>query len=43
VRALIDSLERGCRSHHIDYQLIRTDTPFDRALTAYLGKRARMG
>lgn len=43
VRAWIGTLERGCRNHHIDYHLLRTDTPFDRALTAYLGKRTRMG
>jgi uncharacterized protein (DUF58 family) len=43
VRAWIDRLERGCRNHQIDYHLLRTDTPFDVALTAFLGKRARMG
>ncbi len=43
VRAWIDTLERGCRNHQIDYHLLRTDTPFDKALTSYLGKRARMG
>ncbi len=43
VRGWIDTLERGCRNHQIDYHLLRTDTPFDRALTAFLGKRARMG
>jgi uncharacterized protein (DUF58 family) len=39
----IDRLNRGCRRHQIDYNLLRTDTPFDQALTAYLGKRQRMG
>jgi uncharacterized protein (DUF58 family) len=43
VRAWTDTLERGCRNRAIDYHLLRTDTPFDVALTAYLGKRARMG
>lgn len=43
VRAWVDALERGCRNHRIDYHLLRTDTTFDRALTAYLGKRTRMG
>ena len=43
VAAWIDKLERGCRKHHIDYNLLRTDTPFDQALTAYLGKRHRLG
>ncbi len=39
----IDKLSRGCRAHQIDYNLVRTDTPFDQALTAFLGKRQRMG
>jgi hypothetical protein len=43
VRAWIDKLERGCRKHQIDYNLLRTDTPFDQALTAFLGKRRRLG
>lgn len=43
VRAWIDKLERGCRNHQIDYHLLSTETPFDVALTAFLGKRARMG
>lgn len=43
VRAWVDKLERACRNHQIDYHLLRTDTPFDVALTAYLGKRTRMG
>ena len=43
VRAWIDTLERGCRNRAIDYHLLRTDTPFDVALTAYLRKRARIG
>jgi uncharacterized protein (DUF58 family) len=43
VRSWIDRLERGCRNHQIDYNLVTTDTPFDQALTAYLGKRQRLG
>jgi hypothetical protein len=43
VRRWIEKLERGCRSHQIDYNLLRTDTPFDQALTAFLGKRQRIG
>jgi len=43
VKGWISKLERGCRNHHIDYNLITTDTPFDQALTAYLGKRQRIG
>ncbi|MCH7549819.1 MAG: DUF58 domain-containing protein [Candidatus Krumholzibacteriota bacterium] len=43
VAAWIDRLERSCRNHQIDYNLLRTDMPFDQALTAYLGKRLRLG
>ncbi len=43
VQRWIAKLERGCRNHQIDYNLLRTDTPFDQALTAYLGKRRRLG
>lgn len=43
VQRWIQTLERGCRNHHIDYNLLRTDTPFDQALTAFLGKRRRLG
>jgi uncharacterized protein (DUF58 family) len=43
VRAWIDRIERSCRNHQIDYNLLRTDTPFDQALTAFLGKRHRLG
>ena len=43
VAAWVDKLNRSCRSHQIDYNLLRTDTPYDQALTAYLGKRQRMG
>jgi uncharacterized protein (DUF58 family) len=43
VAGWIDHLNRHCRNHQIDYNLLRTDTPYDQALTAYLGKRQRMG
>jgi len=43
VAAWIDKMERACRNFQIDYNLLRTDTPFDQALTAYLGKRLRLG
>ena len=43
VAGWISKLERGCKNHHIDYNLIRTDTPFDQALTSYIGKRMRLG
>lgn len=43
VRNWIRTLDRGCKSHQIDYNLLSTHTPFDQALTAYLNKRVRMG
>jgi uncharacterized protein (DUF58 family) len=43
VKAWISNLDRGCKAHQIDYNLLQTDTPFDQALTAYLNKRLRMG
>ncbi len=30
---------RGCRERHLDYALVDTSVPYDRALTAYLAKR----
>ena len=33
---------RNCRERRIDYVRIDTRTPFDRALLAYLEKRARL-
>jgi len=42
VREWVDKLNRGCKAHQIDYNLLMTDTPFDQALTAYLGKRRRL-
>lgn len=33
-------LQVGCRSADIDYQLLRTDQPIDRALSSYLAVRA---
>jgi len=40
---MIGSLRRSCREARIDYQLVSTDTPFDRALYAFLEKRMRLG
>jgi uncharacterized protein (DUF58 family) len=42
VRKWINDLDRGCKSHQIDYNLLSTATPFDQALTAYLNKRVRL-
>lgn len=36
------SLEDGCRHAGIDYAWLTTDQPFYRALSAYLGRRARV-
>jgi len=36
------TLRRGCRRQRVDLVEISTDTPFDRALLAYLSKRKRM-
>ncbi len=41
-QAYFRRFEQGCREGLIDYQRIRTDTPFDRALFAYLERRERM-
>ncbi len=36
-------MKRHCREAGIDYQLITTGTPFDRALFSFLEKRKRLG
>ena len=38
----ISDLERGCKEHAIDYNLVTTETPFDQALVSYLNKRRRL-
>ena len=43
VQKWIKRLDKGCKGHQIDYNLLTTQTPFDQALTAYLNKRIRMG
>jgi len=43
VQTWIKQLDRACKKHQIDYNLLTTQTPFDQALTAYLNKRFRMG
>ena len=35
-------LERECKEHAIDYNLVTTETPFDQALVGYLNKRRRL-
>ncbi len=43
VAAWRDELRRGCRRQGVDLVELTTDTPFDRALLAYLLKRRRLG
>ncbi|OYD14796.1 DUF58 domain-containing protein [candidate division WOR-3 bacterium JGI_Cruoil_03_51_56] len=40
--AFFRQFERGCREGLIDYHLLTTDTPFDRALLSYLARRQRL-
>ncbi len=40
--AWTDRYRRACREQRVDYVLLDTRTPFDRALLAYLEKRARL-
>jgi uncharacterized protein (DUF58 family) len=42
-RAFCDRLREGMARLHVDYQLLRTDAPVDRALGAYLMRRQRKG
>ncbi|MCD6360899.1 MAG: DUF58 domain-containing protein [Armatimonadetes bacterium] len=41
LRAHLAELGDGCRRHHMDYELFRTDGDFARALTSYLSRRTR--
>ena len=38
----IHGLETACKENAIDYNLVTTDTSFDKALFSYLNKRRRM-
>jgi len=42
VKNFTDTLKKECRNHNIDYTLITTDTPFDKAMRDYLTKRKKM-
>jgi uncharacterized protein (DUF58 family) len=42
MQAFTERYKRECREHHIDYVLLDTATPFDKALTGYLSKRERL-
>jgi len=43
VERLTEGLRRSCREALIDYQLVSTAAPFDRALFSFLEKRKRLG
>jgi uncharacterized protein (DUF58 family) len=42
LHAFIGQVREGCRVASIDYQQLTSDEPFDRALRAYLARRARL-
>lgn len=42
VKEFINQIKRECYQHNIDYQLINTSEPFDKALRDYMAKRSRM-
>ncbi len=42
VEAFSDRISTACRQSNIDYHLVDTSTPFDKALYAFLSKRVRM-
>jgi uncharacterized protein (DUF58 family) len=39
-QAFLTAVQKGCRANQMDYQLVRTDRPFDVALSSYLSQRA---
>jgi uncharacterized protein (DUF58 family) len=43
VEAMQETFRRACSESRIDYQVARTDVPFDVFLARYLSKRARLG
>ena len=42
INSFINKIKKECRNHNIDYQLIDTSLPFDKALKDYLTKRSKM-
>lgn len=42
VQEFIQQIKRECYERNIDFNLVRTDEPFDKALRQYLTKRAKM-
>ena len=43
LEAFVDGWRRDCSAALIDYQVLDTSTPFERALSAYIHKRTRLG
>ena len=43
LQGFLNGVREGCRRQAIDHELLDTSRPFDAALTAYLGRRARVG
>jgi uncharacterized protein (DUF58 family) len=43
LNAFLDRLKSECLKRKVDYNLIRTDAPYDRALAGYLHKRIKLG
>jgi uncharacterized protein (DUF58 family) len=39
----LEEITRSCRDSHIDYHLLDTSVPFDKALFGYLAKRSKLG
>jgi len=39
VQSFLETLRHGCTEKNIDYQRMQLSEPFDRALTAYIGRR----
>lgn len=42
LKEFTNKIEKGCRESKIDYSLITTSTPFDKAMKDYLNKRIRL-
>ncbi len=42
VKEFIETIKKECRNHNIDYNLIDTSMPFDKALRDYLTKRKKI-
>lgn len=39
----LKNISRSCRDSQIDYHLLDTSIPFDKALFGYLAKRSKLG